>query len=185
MSKKKIDFSLTLQKCEKIVKEMGLIIHYTHNLDPFFKGDLDGKRIFIGYHLGVEEKLFNLLHLAGHSIQWNIDDLLRNLGSELYLHPDDKLLKKLQTYEWQANCYGLSILHKAGIFDLDNWLSQKYILDMLYLTHFYKTGKKLKHITSLAKAYPFKRELSIISLPSFVPAAGDRTRNGIVINFDS
>ena len=30
---------------------MGLVIHYTHNLDPFFKGDLDGKRIFIGDHL--------------------------------------------------------------------------------------------------------------------------------------
>ena len=172
-----------LHHCEKIVKDMGLETHYTHNLDPFFKGDLDGKRIFIGNHLGVEEKLFNLLHLAGHSIQWNIDALLRNLGSELYLHPDDKLLKKLQTYEWQANCYALSILHKAGILDLDDWLSKKYILDMLYLTHFYKTGKKLKQVTTIAKAYPFKRELKMIPIPYFIPASADRTRNGIVISF--
>src|ERR1700712_5560931 len=120
MAKKQVAFSETLQKCEDIVREMGLVIHYTHNLDPFFKGDLDGKRIFIGDHLPAEEKLFNLVHLAGHSVQWNIDELLRNLGSELYLNPDDKLLKKLQTYEWQANCYGLSILHKAGITDLDD-----------------------------------------------------------------
>ncbi|MEP7144827.1 MAG: hypothetical protein ABI707_18225 [Ferruginibacter sp.] len=90
MFKKKTDFTKALHLCEKIVREMGLVIHFTHNLDPFFKGDLDGKRIFIGNHLGAEEKLFNLLHLAGHSIQWNIDELLRNLGSELYLHPDDK-----------------------------------------------------------------------------------------------
>jgi hypothetical protein len=184
MAKKKIDFAKILHRCEKVVKEMGLVIHYTHNLDPFFKGDLDGKRIFIGDHLHAEEKLFNLVHLTGHSIQWNINELLRNLGSDLYLHPDDKLLKKLQTYEWQANCYGLAVLHTAGIFNLDKWLSKKYILDMLYLTHFYKTGKKLKRITKVAKAYPFKRKLAVIPIPPFVPASGGRTRNGIVISFD-
>lgn len=183
MAKKNINFAKTLGKCEKVVRKMDLEIIYTHNLDAFFKGDLDGKRIFIGDHLGVEEKLFNLLHLAGHSIQWNIDKLLRDLGSELYLHPNDKLLKKLQTYEWQANCYALTILHKAGEFELDKWLSKKYILDMLYLTHFYKTGKKLKRITKLAKAYPFKRDLVITAIPKFTPASGHRTRNGLVISF--
>ena len=60
----KADFTEILPQCEKIVKDMGLVIHYTHNLDPFFKGYLDGKRIFIGDHLNPEEKLFNLLHLA-------------------------------------------------------------------------------------------------------------------------
>ena len=184
MAKPQIDFTAILHKCEKVVREMGLVIHYTHNLDPFFKGDLDGKRIFIGNHLPAEEKLFNLLHLTGHSIQWNIDELLRSLGSELYLHPDDKLLHKLQTYEWQANCYALSILKKAGIAKLDKWLTEKYILDMLYLTHFYKTGKKLKRITSIAKAYPFKRQLVAIPLPSFTAASAERTRNGLVIAFD-
>ena len=162
---------------------MGLVVQYTHNLDAFFKGDLDGKRIYIGDHLEVEEKLFNLLHLAGHSVQWNIDKLLRDLGSELYLNPDDKLLKKLQRYEWQANCYALAILHKAKEFELDKWLSEKYVTDMLYLTHFYKTGKKLKRITKLAKAYPFKRKLAVTPIPEFIPTAGHRTRNGLVISF--
>lgn len=184
MAKKDIDFPAVLKQCEKVVKKIGLEIHYTHNLDAFFKGDLDGKRIYIGDHLAAEEKLFNLLHLAGHSVQWNIDELLRNLGSELYLHPDDKLLKKLQIYEWQANCYALSVLHKAKVTGLDKWLSKKYILDMLYLTHFYKTGKKLKRITKLAKAYPFKRKLAVMPIPSFTPASGRRTRNGLVIAFD-
>ena len=124
------------------------------------------------------------MHLAGHSIQWNINELLRNLGSHLYLHPDDKLLLKLQTYEWQANCYALSILHKARIFNLDKWLTDKYILDMLYLTYFYKTGKKLKRITKIAKAYPFKRKLKMIPIPLFTATPGHRTRNGIVIAFD-
>ena len=180
---KKYDFTSALKKCEKVVKKSGLEVHYTHNLDPFFKGDLDGKRIFIGNHLSVEEKLFNLLHLSGHSIQWNVSELLRNLGSELYLNPGDKLLKKLQVYEWQANCYALSIMHKAGITDLDSWLSKKYVLDMLYLTHFYKTGEKLRKITAAAKAYPFKRQLECRSIPAFTPVAGEHSRNGLVISF--
>ena len=181
---KKKDFAGALKKCEEVVKEMGLVINYTHNLDAFYKGDLDGKRIFIGDHLGKEEKLFNLIHLAGHSVQWNLDELLRNLGSVLYRHPDDKLLRRLQTYEWQANCYGLAILHKAGIRNLDRWLSKKYITDMLYLTHFYKTGKKLKRITAIAKAYPFNRELKPMPIPHFIPAGSNKTRNGLVISFD-
>ena len=185
MSKVKPGFAKRLKKCEKVIGELGLEVIYTHNLDPFFKGDLDGKRIFIGDHLRAEEKLFNLLHLAGHSVQWNIDKLLRDLGSELYKHPDDKLLKRLQNYEWQANCYGLSLLHKAGITDLDKWFTKKYILDMLYLTYFYKTGKKLKRTTALAKSFPFKKELSIIPIPLFTPTSSKRTRNGIVISFDS
>jgi hypothetical protein len=183
MATKKIDFAKTLQQCEAIVREMGLVVNYTTNFDPFFKGDLDGMNIFIGSHLSAEEKLFNLLHLAGHSIQWNIDPFLRNLGSELYLNPDDALLKRLQTYEWQANCYAVSILHKANIFKLDKWLSRKYIIDMLYLTHFYKTGQKLKSITQVARAYVFNKDLEATAIPSFVPVAEKKTRNGLVIAF--
>ena len=181
--KKQENFAEALAKCEKVVKEMGLIVEYTHNLDPFYKGDLDGQKIFIGIHLHDEEKLFNLVHLAGHSIQWNLDEYLRTLGSELYRNPDDEMLKKLQTYEWQANCYGLSILHLAGVSTLDDWLSKKYITDMLYLTHFYKTGQKLKSITKTALAYPFNRKLENIAIPAFTPKANSRTRNGLVISF--
>jgi hypothetical protein len=75
-------------------------------------------------------------------------------------------------------------LDKAGTFNLDKWLSDKYVLDMLYLTHFYKTGKKLKRITSVAKAYPFKRKLKTMPIPLFTPVACHRTRNGLVISFD-
>ncbi|MES2331618.1 MAG: hypothetical protein V4539_18575 [Bacteroidota bacterium] len=183
MARKRKDFAGALDACEEVVKKMSLEIVYTHNLDPYFKGDLDGKRIFIGNHLSAQEKLFNLVHLAGHSIQWNIDPLLRSLGSELYRNPDDTLLKKLQSYEWQANCYGLTILHKAGVHGLDAWLSKQYVLDMFYLTHFYKTGKKLKHITAVAKAYPFNRDLKLMPIPKFNPEASGITRNGIVIAF--
>lgn len=183
MPTRKVDYAEALKKIEQTVSAMGLVIQYTQNFDPFFKGDLDGKTIFIGSNLSAEEKVFNLLHLAGHSIQWNIDPLLRSLGSELYQNPDDELLKRLQVYEWQANCFALSILHKSGVVNLDRWLSRKYIIDMLYLTHFYKTGEKLKRITQVIKAYPFKRELETKDIPIFTPTAQARTRNGLVISF--
>ena len=183
MPTKKTDFADVLQRVEPVVNGLGFIIQYTDNFDPFFKGDLDGKTIFIGKNLSPEEKVFNLLHLAGHSIQWNVDELLRTLGSELYRNPDDELLLRLQSYEWQANCYALSVLHKAGQFNLDKWLTRKYIVDMLYLTHFYKTGEKLKRIMQVARAYPFRRELESKEIPSFTPNASERTRNGIVVSF--
>ena len=184
MSHRKHGFDAVLMKCEAIIKDMGLNIVYTHNLDPFFKGDLDGKTIFLGYHLSPSEKLFNLLHLAGHSIQWNTDDLLRTMGSELYTNPSDELLRKLQVYEWQANCYALTILHKSGARGLDLWLNRKYVTDMLYLTNFYKTGKKSKHISpKITKAYPFNRVLEEKPIVAFTPKASERTRNGIVVSF--
>ena len=57
MATKKADFAEVLQKCEAVVKDMGLVIQYTHNLDPFFKGELDGEIIYIGSHLSAEEKV--------------------------------------------------------------------------------------------------------------------------------
>jgi len=184
MPEKKPAFELVLSQCESIIREMGLNVVYTHNLDPFFKGDLDGKTIYIGFHLPASEKLFNLLHLAGHSIQWNTDELLRTMGSELYVNPNDELLRKLQNYEWQANCYALTILHKTGEYRLDKWLERKYAIDMLYLTQFYKTGKKSNYIApKIVKEYPFNSVLEEKTIAEFVPQASNRTRNGLVVSF--
>jgi hypothetical protein len=180
---KEFDYSTILQKVELIIKSLGIDTVYTHNLDPFFKGDLDGKTIYIGDNLSDEEKLFNLLHLAGHSIQWNIDPFLRNLGSVLYKNPSDELILRLQLYEWEANCYALSILQQAHEDELNEWLNNKYIEDMMYLTHFYKTGEKLKYVTDIVKAYEFNRSLELKKIPAFIPHASDHTRNGIVVAF--
>ena len=183
MARERRSFKKALQACDQVVKELHFVVVYTNNLDPFYKGDLDGKRIFLSETLSAGEKLFNLVHLSGHNIQWNTNEELRKMGAHLHPHPDDELLKRLQTYEWQASCYGLSILHRAGITSLDEWLTKKYTLDMMYLTHFYKTGEKLKRITKTAKAYPFKKELKEKQIPSFTPVISRKTRNGIVIAF--
>ena len=180
-----VDFHACLKKVEALIHSKNIMLEYTHNLDPFFKGDLDGKTIYISESLPYEEKLFNLLHLSGHTIQWSIDNDLREMGSHLIINPDDELLKKLQTYEWQANCYGLALLHMTGEYMLDQWLTQKYLIDMFYLTHWYKTGKKKKEITELAKMYVFNHDLEEKAIPEFTPYPSENRRygNGIVISF--
>ena len=163
--------------------QLGLKIIDTSDLDPYFKGDLDGARIWIASALDDEEELFNVLHLVGHSIQWNVSDELRSLGSVLHEKPDDATLLRLQQYEWEANCYGIFILHELGVFDLDEWLTEKYTEDMCYLTHFYKTGEKLKEVTEVSRAYKFNRALQDKTIPAFKAWANPEKRNGIVIDF--
>lgn len=152
-------------------------------LDQYFKGDMDGLNIITSSLIDDEEELFNILHMIGHCIQWNVDDELRKLGNVLYTNPSDRLLRKLQEYEWEANCYALSILHNVKIYNLDIWLYDCYIKDMYYLTHFYKTGEKVKEITSVSIKYSYTKLLYPKEIPPFTPVAGERSRSGIVISF--
>lgn len=176
-------FKEILQKCEVEVKAMGIEIDYTKNLPAFFKGDLDGKTIYISKRLSKEEKLFNILHLTGHTIQWNSNPKMFKLGNKLHKKPSVKLLAKLQKYEWDANRIGLSILHKAGILHLDDWLLNLVKIDMTLLTYYYKTGKK--SLISQLNLYPYKnKKFKPKSIPEFTAKKlSNRNKQGIVINF--
>jgi hypothetical protein len=178
-----MDFDAALREAEKVVKAMNIQVEYTHCLDEFFKGDLDGQTILIRSNLPAEERLFNLLHLAGHTIQWNTDEHLRVLGSQLYQNPGEELLHDLLAYEWEASCYALGVLHQAGITGLDQWLYDKCVVDMSYLTHYYKTGEKRKSIIDAAEIAAFGRTLEPKFAPPFTPRASVHSRNGIVIAF--
>lgn len=183
--KKRRNFKKALSQCEKVITDMGIEIFYTKKIIPFFKGDLDGKMVFISNKLSNEEKLFNLLHLSGHTIQWNTNQDLYEIGSKLHKNPSKSLLRKLQRYEWNASRIGLSLLHKAGIKKLDNWMSILVKLDMTYLTYFYVTGKKSKRIIASGELYKFrKNKLKPKKIPDFSARKISKgTRNGIVIKF--
>lgn len=161
--------------------QLGLIIKNSEGLDPYFKGDLDGVTIHLGDGLSAEDQLFNVLHLVGHCIQWNTNEELRALGDKLYDNPDDATIRKLQEYEWEANCYALQMLHDVKVRDMDIWLYDKYLKDTYYLTHFYKTGEKIKDVSDIALKYSFTKLLSPKKIPDFIPIASINTRNGIVI----
>jgi hypothetical protein len=179
------EFTMLLPKAYAFAESLGLSVHDSKTLDPYFKGDMDGKNIWISYDLDDEEELFNVLHLMGHCIQWGTSEELMRLGCVLHMHPDDQMLRKLQAYEWEANCYAYTILIKIGGADLADWLYKNYREDMLYLTNFYLTGEKVKEITPLALAHSFIQPFVIKDIPAFVPKPIPGTRNGIVIDFKS
>lgn len=161
--------------------EMGFNVFHSDSLDPYFKGDLNGRDIVLSFGLSKKERLFCLLHLIGHNIQWNVDENLRELGNKLYTNPDDDKLRQLQEYEWEANCYALQLLHDVGITYLDNWLQYMYQKDMYYLTNFYKTGRKSKKVTEIAIQYSFIKPLIPIQIPFFTVKAFEHSRAGIVV----
>lgn len=171
-------FNSALKKVSEYSESIGINILYNGALDPFFKGDLDGKTIWLSYDLDEEERLFNLLHLLGHTIQWNISEDLYKLGSVLHKKPSEQLIYQLYVYEWEANCYALFVLQYLGFKNLRTWLYDMFKEDINYLIQFYKTGKKKKIL-------PEKRipsvELNPIPPPIFIPKARKKTRQGIVI----
>lgn len=166
----------------KYAESLGLNICFKNDLDEYFKGDLDGLNIFC-IEMEHDEMLFNILHMIGHTVQWNVSSELRELGSKTYLNPSPELMRHLQEYEWEANCYGLYILHKLGVNDLDDWLHEKFVLDISYLTHFYATGEKLREVTQESLKYPFSKPLIPKVIPLFEPHKSEGARNGVVIDF--
>lgn len=176
-------YTETLKKVKEFASTLGLNVVDSNTLEEYFKGDMDGVNIITSSILDDEAELFNVLHMIGHSIQWNIDPELRKLGSVLYQNPSENLLKKLQRYEWEANCYGLEILNKVGASELAIWLFDNYQKDMYYLTHFYKTGEKVKEVTPTALKYAHIKLLRPKEIPKFIPVASERSRQGLVINF--
>ena len=47
MAAKKMNFEKALEITESVVKSLGLEIRFTHNLDPFFKGDFGMEKQFL------------------------------------------------------------------------------------------------------------------------------------------
>lgn len=109
--------------------------------DPF-AGDLDGSEIHVDYAEDIETAVFILAHLFGHTVQWNTDELAREIGYTIQTDPSEEFLEKLVRYETDACRYSLQLFHDAGIHDLDQWLCDYSACDLKYLLHFYRTAEK-------------------------------------------
>lgn len=142
-----------------------------------FTGDLDGAEIRVDFDLDAEDALFIVVHLFGHTVQWNTAPEARAIA----IHPgpwDAEHLALLRDYETTACRYSLQLFHDAGIHDLDQWLSDFSACDYAYLEHFYQTGEKVpfrtlwKHGTAL---------LAPLAVPSFTPAKWWNRWEGVVV----
>ena len=142
-----------------------------------FTGDLDGAGIYVDYDLEPDEALFILIHLFGHTVQWNVSDEERALGLLAVHEPSEELLAALARYEETAARYSLQLFHDAGVRDLDQWLADFAACDVAYLLHYYRTGEKRPFRSFWTESSP---PLTPLPIPPFRPTRWV-TRSGTVI----
>ena len=145
--------------------------------DPF-TGDLDGSEIHVDYANNLENAVFIIAHLFGHTVQWNLSEYARRIGYEVQQSPSDERLIELETYEREACRYSLQLFHDAGIDDLDQWIADFAACDFAYLKHFYKTGEK-RGFRSFWKAG--QPPLEPLAIPEFHPTRWIARWQGIVV----
>lgn len=107
-----------------------------------FTGDLDGEQIMIDYDLELEDAVFILIHLFGHTVQWNVSPASREIAFAKPAVWTPELLAAAMAYETEAAAYSLQLLHDCGVHDLDQWLSDFAHCDAAFLSHLYTTGEK-------------------------------------------
>ena len=145
--------------------------------DPF-TGDLDGSEIHVDYANDMESAVFIIAHLFGHTVQWNRSEYARRIGTEAQQDPSDDKLRELEVYEREACRYSLQLFHDAGIFDLDQWVSDFAGCDFDYLRHFYKTGERRAFRSFWKNGQTLLRPLAI---PDFRPTRWINRYQGIVV----
>lgn len=160
------EIQIAYKAVQRMIELRGVKVKTLDVLDPN-TGDFDGMHIYIDFALDADLALFVLLHLFGHTVQWNLSEELRRLGLNATPGKTDEELRPVYFYELDATRYGISLLHEAGIWDMDQWVSDWFHADWMFLNHFYKTGERL-HARSLLT--PGKGALlAPLEIPSFSP----------------
>jgi hypothetical protein len=171
-------FREVFNKVEPLIeRRYGIPVVITDVPNPF-TGDLDGAEIRVDYEISVEDAAFILVHLFGHTVQWNTSPRARELGTLVVRSPSEELLRELEAYEREACCYSLQLFHEAGIRDLDQWLSDFAACDFAYLKHLYVTGEKLAWRSFWTSG---NAPLAPLAIPAFEPQAWRGRWDGTVV----
>lgn len=163
---------------ERIIEDRWHIPVTISDVPHPFTGDLDGERIAVDHDVELEDAVFILVHLFGHTVQWNVSEDARRIA---FLRPGawtEAQLAELATYEREACRYSLQLLHEAGFHDLDQWISDFAACDAAYLLHFYRTGEKLPFRSFWRDGAPLVEPLPI---PKFQPARWLSRYDGTVV----
>jgi hypothetical protein len=130
-----------------------------------YTGQFDGQEIWVDLDKDPEDAVFILVHLFGHTVQWNLDEKLRLLGlANSGVTEAD--LPRIYEYERQASQLGLALLEETNEFRLARWLTNRFGADWKFLAHFYRTGDKLRFESEAGTDEPL---LAAVPIPSFVP----------------
>ena len=173
-----IPFAPHCQQVETHLKTRYGIRVVTRDIPNPLTGDLDGLEIHIDYAVTLEQRLFLLAHLFGHTVQWNTDPSAFEIGRQYQPPVDEKLFPAILAYEREAASYGLAMLHEADVTDTDEWFSAYSECDQTYLLDFSRSGKKGDSRTFWPKNFPLIQPKPI---PSFTAARRRFRMDGVVI----
>lgn len=173
-----IDFHLHSIRIEALIQSAYGIRIVTRDVPDPLTGDLDGAEIHIDYAVTSEVRLFLLVHLFGHTVQWNVSPKAFEIGRPHTPPVPEPLLAAIVDYEREAAGFGLALLHQAGIHDADQWLADFTASDMDYLAHYYRTGEKGDFARFRRTRAP---AIEPRPIPPFTPAKRVFRLDGIVI----
>jgi hypothetical protein len=148
-----------------VERKYGIEVAISDVVDPN-TGDFDGQQILIDYDQDLEVALFVLIHLFGHTVQWNVSEVYRTLGLNVAVGKTEEEMAAITEYEQGATRLGIALLHEAGVFDMDGWASDWWRADFEYLVHFYRTGEKLAVRRLLKRG---GEALEPLPIPHFTP----------------
>lgn len=165
-------------RLERLIEDRWEVPVHIQDVPNPFTGDLDGEQIMVDYDLEIEDAVFILVHLFGHTVQWNVSAERRALAFAQPTTWTDEQLRALGEYEAEACRYSLQLLHEAGFYDLDPWISDFAACDSRYLMHFYKTGEKQPFRSFWQDGATILRPLAI---PAFRPSQWLSRYQGTVV----
>lgn len=122
------------------IESYGVRVYIGDILDPN-TGTFDGLEIGVDWANDAEMSLFVLVHLFGHTVQWNMEPAYRTIDERVRPGAGPEVIEEARLYEHHASCYGMQLMHEAGVTDRDQWLSDWLASDWKYLSTFYATGK--------------------------------------------
>ncbi|MEZ4367507.1 MAG: hypothetical protein R2939_14710 [Kofleriaceae bacterium] len=163
--------------CARIEDRWGIPVVIADVPTPF-TGDLDGAEIKVDHDNDLENALFIVIHLFGHTVQWNVSPRAREIGLANRTDYAEHELAEVEAYERTACAYSLQLLHDCGVFDLDPWVSDFAACDAAYLMHFYRTGEKREFREFWRDGAPLVTPLPV---PDFTPQKWLSRWNGIVL----
>src|SRR5690349_17199659 len=121
----KINHSLKecFRRVRRVIEDDYAVRVYVGDVPDPNTGTFDGAEIGIDFANDLEMSLFVLVHLFGHTAQWNTVPAYRTIDTRARAGAAPEVIEEARTYEKNASRLGLSLLHQAGVTDRDEWLS--------------------------------------------------------------
>jgi hypothetical protein len=163
----KVDLQLKddFRRARDHIESYGVRVYIGDVVDPN-TGTFDGAEIGIDWANDLDLSLFVLVHLFGHTVQWNTVPAYRTIDTRARPGAPPEVIEEARIYEKNASRFGLQLLHEAGIEGRDQWLSDWWGSDWKYLSTYYATGTLPPWQSCRSTGHP---RLEPLAIPSFVP----------------